>query len=177
MPENAGDNEELRALHRKNKALERSNAGKVLRGFARQLKTRGYVRKSTFFARERGHVIQFLHVHKFSFGPCFRVHACIRVLNDSRSHPVLNGISSDDHAHYRMSIEFQNDEQSLNTCAEEMLSYVTQVVEPWFNQQTYSALLGASSPLYPEEREALKAALSGESNEANIALSRSLLGV
>lgn len=177
MPKIGDEHAQELALHRESKAAERSNAGKVLRRVAKQLKTLGFVRKSTFFARERGHLIQFLHVHKFSFGPCFRVHACLRVLNDSRPHQALNGISSDDHAHYRMSIEFQNDEASVNRCAEEMISYVEQVAEPWFNQQTYSALLSASSPLYPEERQALTAALRGEFNQANIAHSRSLFGL
>jgi hypothetical protein len=65
------------------KPIERSNAGKVLRRFAKQLLPLGYRRKSTFFAREAGHIIQFLHLHKFSFGPNFRMHVCIRVLNET----------------------------------------------------------------------------------------------
>lgn len=165
------------ALHRERKAIERSNAGKVLRKVAKHLKALGFARKSTFFAREKGHVIEFLHVHKFSFGPCFRVHACLRVLNDSKSHASLNGISSDDDAHYRMSIEYGNDEESIAKCADEMLSYVSQVAEPWFQAQSHDVLLGSGSPLYPNEREALSAALKGESDASRIALSRSLLSV
>ena len=174
MPKMDEETRQELALHREKKAVERSNAGKVLRRVAKQLRTIGFSRKSTFFSRESGHLIQFLHVHKFSFGPCFRVHACLRVLNDSKSHLVLNGISSDDDAHYRMSIEYGSDEASLSKCAEEMISYVSQVAEPWFLAQSYSALLGGTSPLYPHEREALSAALRGESDESHIALSRSL---
>ena len=174
MPEMDETSRQEVAFHRERKAIERSNAGKVLRKVAKQLRTLGFSRKSSFFWRERGHVIQFLHVHKFSFGPCFRVHVCLRVLNDSRSHAVLNGISSDDHAHYRMSIQYGHDEASLSKCAEEMLSYVSNVAEPWFLAQTYGALLGSNSPLFPDEREALSAALRGESDEARLALSRSL---
>ncbi len=162
------------ALHRQSKAVERSNAGKVLRKFAKQLAPE-FSRKGTFFSRERGHLIQFLHVHKFSFGPCFRVHACLRVLNDSTSRLVLNGISSDDDAHYRMSIEYGSDEASLSKCADEMTAYVSRIAKPWFLAQTYSALLGANSALYPDQRLALSAALRGDSDESRVALSRSLL--
>ncbi|MFC4310867.1 hypothetical protein ACFPN2_17360 [Steroidobacter flavus] len=165
------------ARHREQKAIERSNAGKVLRRATKQLKALGFSRKSTFFAREKGHVIQFLHVHKFSFGPCFRVHACLRVLNEAQPHPILSGISSDDDAHYRMSIEYCNDEASMGKCAEEMLSYVKQVAEPWFQAQTHDVLLSSGSCLYPHQRQALSAALRGELDASRIALSRSLLGI
>lgn len=177
MPKMDSETRQELALHRESKAAERSNAGKVLRKVAKQLKVRGFSRKSTFFSRERGHLIQFLHVHKFSFGPCFRVHVGLRVLNDSDPRLVLNGISSDGHAHYRMSIEYANDEASMAKCVEEMLAYVSQVAEPWFQRTSYAVLLGGSSPLYPHERQALSAALKGESDENHIALSRSLLGI
>jgi hypothetical protein len=177
MPEMDEDTKRELALHRAKKAAERSGAGKVLRKVAKQLKVLGFARKSTFFWRERGHIIQFLHVHKFSFGPCFRVHACLRILNDSKPHHALNGISSDDDAHYRMSIEYADDEASLARCADEMLSYVSKVAEPWFLAQSYRALLASNSHLYPHEREALSAALRGETDANHVALSRSLFGV
>ena len=115
--------------------------------------------------------------YKFSFGPCFRVHACLRVLNESAPHASLSGISSDGDAHYRMSIEYGDDEASLTKCADEMCTYGSQVAEPWFLAQTYDVLLDNRSPLYPDQREALSAALRGESDANRIALSRSLLGV
>jgi hypothetical protein len=74
------------------KRIERSNAGKVVRRFAKQLLSLGYRRKSTFFAREAGHLIQFLHLHKFLVRPSIPV-ACRHPR--SQRDPGLGGIERD----------------------------------------------------------------------------------
>lgn len=167
MTENTDNTDESLEQHRKIKVTERSNAGKVMRRLAKQLKSHGFSRRSTFFSRERGHVIQFLHIHKFSFGPCFRMHVGFRVLNESSPDVALNGI-------HQSSFEFLESDESLSLCAQEMLRYVIEVAEPWLGTQTYSVLLSSSSPLYPNQKEALAAALRGEIDEYNVSLSRSL---
>jgi hypothetical protein len=107
------------AARRDLKRIERSNAGKVLRRFANGIAPSGYRRKSTYFSREFGHLIQFLHVHKFSFGPQFRIHVCLRVLNEPQSFVALQGIESGDFADYR-SLSFEDSESSIIRCAERM---------------------------------------------------------
>ena len=173
MPE-SDEAEKFLARHRESKAIERSSAGKIIRKVSRGLKSRGFSRRSTFFSREKDHIIQFVHIHKYSFGRCFRVHVGLRVLNDPKQRIALNGISSNEHPHYRTSIIFGATDDSLDACAKEVLAYVTGVAEPWFDQQTGRALLSKGSPLYPDERVALAAALRGESDEGNVLLSKSL---
>jgi hypothetical protein len=173
-PQNLDRTRELLDELRAKKAVERSSAGKILRRFASSMKDYGYARRSTFFWRERGHIIQFIHVHKYSFGPCFRIHVCIRILNDARPSLALMGISSSEHQRYRNSIEFNESEESLEICVNEMKRYVAEVAEPWFESQTYAAILADETVAFAEERKGLAAALHGEANPVNIELSRSL---
>jgi hypothetical protein len=164
------------AVRRDLKRIERSNAGKVLRRLAKGIAPSGYRRKSTFFARETGHLIQFLHVHKFSFGPQFRMHVCLRVLNEPQSFVALQGIDSGDFAGYR-SLSFEDNESSIIRCAERMAAFVSEVAEPWFAKWQEEALLRRDSPLYRDAQEALAEARSGKSDPVNANRSRVLLGL
>ena len=92
------------------KRIERSNAGKVLRRFAKQLSRMGYHRRSTYFARETGQIIQFLHLHKFTFGPKFRMHVCIRVLNETLDFVALTGITNE-----AFKLSFEDNDASFDT--------------------------------------------------------------
>jgi|HubBroStandDraft_2_1064218.scaffolds.fasta_scaffold162141_1 hypothetical protein len=157
------------------KKVERSNAAKTLRMFSKDLKAFGYFRKSTFFARERQFLAHFLHVHKFSFGPHFRIHACIRVLNDSRSHMALLGISSGECS--GLALSYGPTLEEMRACSDLMIRYVTEVAEPWFEKQVPSSLLKLPSILPPEDRAGLEAALEGRSSEEYVERSRSLLGL
>jgi hypothetical protein len=163
---------EYLAQRREPKRIERSNAGKVLRRFAKQLKPNGYHRRSTYFARESSHVIQFLHLHKFSFGPHFRMHVCIRVLNDPLDYVALSGITND-----AFKLSFEDNETSLNACATQMVAFVSDVAEGWFSQWTEQALTGPDSPIPLDARDALIRAREGKANPANVAQSRILLGL
>jgi hypothetical protein len=164
------------AARRDLKQIERSNAGKVLRRFAKAIAPSGYRRKSTFFSREAGHLIQFLHVHKFSFGPQFRMHVCFRVLNEPQSFVALQGIDSGDFADYR-SLSFEDNESSIIRCAERMAAFVSEVAEPWFANWQEKALLRRNSPLYQDAQEALAEARSGKGDPVNANRSRVLLGL
>ncbi len=115
--------------------------------------------------------MQFLHVHKFTFGPCFRLHYGIRVLNDAREFVALNGPSE------TRGLEFGADEDSLEHCAQAMHALVTEEAEPWFAAQTAERLLKAHSCLYPEEREALRRVQAGEVDEDVAQRSRALFGL
>jgi hypothetical protein len=75
---------------------KRRAAEKVRRAVTKHLSASGFVRgKSTFWARPRGHVIEFVHLHLFTFEPAFRAHCGIRVLNDDFVAAALNGPDSD----------------------------------------------------------------------------------
>lgn len=150
---------------------ERRDAAKVVRRFAKQMKAKGYFQKSSFFSQEHSHLLRFIHVHKFSFGPCFRLHACIRVANDSMGFLHLNGISREDE------FAFDQGDLSLSTCADSMLRFVAEVAEPWFETQTTDVLLRSNSILGEEPRQALQSALHGTVDESRVQLSRSLLGL
>ena len=159
------------------KKIMRSNAGKILRLFARDLKQLGYSRKGTFFSREAGPIAQFLHVHKFSFGPCYRIHVCVRILNDSRPFLGLIGIASDEYDEFRSTIDFDESPESIEQCRHFMARFVCEVAEPWFKQQTAEVLVEPSSILLAGDRAALKLALSGDVNDQNVQRSKLLLGL
>ncbi len=159
------------------KKIERANAGKVMRLFARELKQMGFTRKSTFFSRDAGPIVQFLHVHKFSFAPSFRVHVCIRVLNDSRPYLGLLGITSDEYPGFDSCLNYGESPDSHEQCKNMLMRFICEVAEPWFKQQTPDALLQESSILPFEERTALQAALNRNANTHNVQLTRSLLGL
>ncbi len=166
-PEQRAEDERERAP----KKLERSNAAKVMRRFANKVKPLGFTRKSTWFARESDLVVQFMYIHKYSFGPYFRLHYGIRVLNDMRTVVALNGPTES------QDLEFGVDDDSLEDCAEAMFSLVTTRVESWFENQTVDILLEADSCLYPHERDALRTAMEGKMDNEAVGRSRELLGL
>jgi hypothetical protein len=165
---------EIRAFieaQRAQKKLERANAGKVMRRLAKKLKTLGFIRKSTWFARESGPLVQFMHVHKFTFGPCFRLHWGIRVLNDSQHFVALSGPDES------RGLEYGPNEASVEQCVEAMYLLVAEVVEPWFTEQTTERLLEMDSYLSPSERDALRWALAGQVDHKAVKRSCELLGL
>jgi hypothetical protein len=163
--------------HQAAKAIERSNAAKVLRRFAKLLESHGYSRRSVWFARERDHLIFFLHVHKFTFGPSFRLHAGVRVLNDPSENVCLNGICTDTALRFKEHLEYDTTDASWDNCALQMERYVVEVAEPWFDQMTVTTLLAAEHPLTAIGRESLRLALNGESHLPRVLFSRRSLGL
>ncbi len=153
------------------KKLERSNAQKVLRRLAKKLAAIGFTRKSSWFSRERGFLAQFIHIHKYSFGPAFRLHYCIRVLNEQRDSIVLSGPSE------TRGFDYGTDADSLDQCAEMMYAFVASEVEKWFEEQTNDNLLRDDSCLYPEQRSALERAVNGQIDHNAVQRSRELLGL
>jgi len=154
------------------KRLERANAAKVLRVFAKLVAKMGFKRRSTFFYRESGEVIQFLHLHKYTFGPNFRMHICIRVLNDPTATCALSGTEERQLA--QVNFEYGTDVASIQACAEVMARFVADFAEPWFASWSNEALLSDTSFLRPISRESLAAHIAGRPDKDNIRASRAL---
>jgi len=157
---------------------KRNLAAKVHRLLTKQLAPYGYVRgKSTFWSRPNKHVVEFIHLHLYSFAPAFRVHCGVRVLNSGFEAIALNGLHSDER-HPRLSMEFSTTPDSQNECVANITQYCTTECEAWFNEyKTIESLLSKNSPLSSDDRAALQIALAGHSNPSLLKHSQELLGV
>jgi hypothetical protein len=154
------------------KKQESRDAQKVLRLLARRLKSLGFERtKPTFFTRPAQYVLEFVHVHKYTFGPTFRVHFGVRVRSDDSPDAHLNGPASDgihdpESPGQRLyNFHFTTSEASWLSCAEAMsrcveshgLGWLASVANP-------SVLLAADSPLTQNAKAALQRELAGASS-------------
>jgi hypothetical protein len=117
-------------------------------------------------------VIQFLHIHKYTFGPYFRMHICIRVLNDPTATCTLSGTEERQLA--KVDFEYGTDVAAIQACAEVMARFVADFAEPWFASWSNEALLSDTSFLWPIPRESLAAHIAGRPDEDNIRASRAL---
>ena len=146
------------------KKQESRDAQKVLRFLEKKLKPLGFERtKPTFFTRSGPYVLEFVHVHKFTFGPTFRVHFGVRVRSDDFAAAHLNGPDSDSIVdptmpglrRYRFS--FTPNEASWESCAEAMLECVSTDGLHWFaSLANQTALLSSESQLSPSAISALQ---------------------
>jgi len=151
---------------------ESRNARKVLRLLEVKLTSLGFQRtKPTVFTRRGQYVVEFVHVHKFTFGPSFRVHFGVRVRTDDFPANHLNGPASDAIADpespgrrlYRF--EFTPNEVSWESCAEAMHQCVRTDGLRWFASVTDPVtLLSPGSPLTPNAKAALKRELEQPSS-------------
>jgi hypothetical protein len=162
---------------------KRNRAEAVRRRLSRGLEPLGLRRtKTSFWTREREFVVEFIHLHLFTFDWSFRVHLGVRVLNDSFEAAALNGLYTPDGWYGdrpRYDFLFSDDEESVNRCADDLVRFVRDVASPWFERfvDPRALLTIADSPLTEDERTALAEALAGESAETRVAASRVLLGV
>lgn len=167
----------LLAERRAAKKVERADAAKVLRLFAKRIAVYGFHRKSTFFARPAGPIIQFVHVHKYSFGGAFRVHVCIRVVNSPRPFIGLLGITEQDcELPHRFDYATGNP-ASVAACADHMATFVETIAEQWFRSCTPLLLYSKKSFLPEEDRHYLEEDLKGNSDPTAITRSFELLGL
>jgi hypothetical protein len=129
--------------------------------------------KPTFMVRPCEGFVQFVHFHKYSFGPCFRVHFGIRVMNDSLPAVALNGPSSNSVGNY------WPDEEQTMICTSRLIELVQKEGLPWFSDlATTEALLSSpKSPLIERDRLALLEAMSGKGINMNCRHSERLLGL
>lgn len=157
---------------------KRNLAAKVHRRLTKQLAPYGYVRgKPTFWSRPGEHVVEFVHLHLYSFAPSFRVHCGVRVLNSAFEAVAFNGPHSNEQCP-EIAMEFSRSQGALDACVADIARYCTTACEAWFNRfKTIESLLSEDSPLTRDDRTALKDALAGHSNPIHIQHSRELLGV
>jgi hypothetical protein len=167
------------------KSVERSCHGKVLRLVGSLLAPLGFRHvKSTFFIRRQEWVIEFIHLHKYRYGPCYRVHLGIRVLNDVFPAPALNGPNSHPYtctespngSQYKL--DFGPDQASVERCSGEIHRWCSEVGVPWFNQfhDPHALLTDAASPLLENDKARLRLAMGGESDPNAVRASTSLFG-
>lgn len=159
------------------KKIEQANAQKVFRRFNKKVKELGFTRKSNWFSKEAGHVAHVIHFHKFSFGPVFRMHVCIRALNDSRDFLALNGLDERELHSFSHRFKYENTEESILSCAEAMFEAMESVAIPWFESNTLKVLISEKSPLTESGREGLIEALNASPNAEYVQRSRKLLGL
>jgi hypothetical protein len=156
------------------KRIERNLARRIVRAVARELGDVGFRQtKPTFVIRPGDIVTPFFHFHKFTFGPYFRIHLGVRVMNDTFVALALNGPS---HEHAG---QYSENEEDIRQCVQVMATYCRAQGLPWLERWSdpKELLTAKDTPLHPEDREALSNALSGRLNVRAIALSESLLGL
>jgi hypothetical protein len=167
----------LLAERRAAKKAERAAAAKVMRLFAKRIAIFGFRRKSTFFARPAGPVIQFIHVHKHSFGGAFRVHVCIRVVNSPKPFIGLLGITEQDCELPPRFDYATGNPTSVAACADHMATFVETFAEQWFRGCTPLFLYSKKSFFPAEDRHHLEEDLKGNADPAAITQSFKLLGL
>ena len=163
-------------------ATKRRSAEHIRRIVTSQLKPFGLIRgKTSFWVRPQGHVIEFLHLHLFRFGAAFRVHAGLRVLNDTFEAAALNGPTSTESwtdSRKVYALEFTSVPSSLESCASDIVRFYTEVAEPWFARfRDPRMLLRQDSPLDESLRSRLELALQGSADSEAVRMSMRLLGV
>jgi hypothetical protein len=166
------------------RAVEKSGHRKVFRQVRQLLAKLDLLPcRSTFFVRPQDWVIEFVHIHKFTFGPGYRIHLGIRVRNDDRDHIALNGPHSDPYRcpnspnGSRYFLHYGWDEWTIQKCAEEIYRWCVDVGEPWFERFRNPRVLlkDSSSPLDESEKQRLKLALAGKADAPCLLASEKLL--
>lgn len=163
------------------KTIEKTNAELVRRKVRDSLKQLDIKRtKPTFYTRLLDDRIEFIHLHKFTFGPYFRVHSGIRFLVDDFEAVELNGIDSDIFKS-EYNLRYHKSEESVERCANEIMLFIQKEALPWIEKWR------SREPLYNEQNSPLRTDINSNyekfinGNEETflsiIKQSRSLLGI
>jgi hypothetical protein len=121
------------------KKQESRDAQKVLRLLAMKLKPLGFERtRPTFFVRPGNVLLEFVHVHKYTFGPRFRLHLGVRVRFDQFVAQALNGPAFDgapgaNEPVAQSRFNYRSDVETMAICAEAMARTVETVGNRWFD--------------------------------------------
>ena len=150
------------------KKLEARDAQKVLRLLAKKLRPLGFERtKPTFFVRPGNVLLEFVHVHKYTFGPRFRLHLGVRVRFDRFVAQALNGPAFDgapgaNELGAQGRFNYRSEVEAIEACAEAMAQTVETVGHEWFGAMSNPEELLAiyRSPTTPISIDALKIALN-----------------
>jgi hypothetical protein len=151
---------------------EKSGCEKVCKRLAKHLKEIGFLRtKPSFFTRVCPYWIGFGYLHKFTFGPYFRVHFGIRILSDQNQTISLNGPDSDSIRsilyHFPVSLfldqrkydfKYRESLESIEKCAQDIFIFWKKVGLPWFErwQDSNKLIKSKKSPLSQKEKELLR---------------------
>lgn len=133
------------------KSIEKANAEIVKRKLAVELKQLDFKRtKPTFYTRLLEDRIEFIHLHKFTFGPSIRVHTGIRFFVDDFEAVSLNGIDSDGLRKYNLT--YHKSQESIEKCVKEIYVFIQNESIPWLEKWRKDRELkkNLSSPLTKE---------------------------
>jgi hypothetical protein len=163
------------------KKTETTNAEKVKKQLADLLKPYGFIRtKPTFYTRVLNDRIEFVHVHKFTFGSVFRVHIGIRFLCDTFEAVALNGPDSDSYRHNKdFDLSYYNENETIIKCANNMLDFIIKVGFEWLERwkDAYMLFNNQASPLKIETKDLYKNSLNGDFDYFAYKNSYKLLGI
>lgn len=160
------------------KELEKKLAEAVRKKLAVSLKQFDFKRtKSTFFTKMKSDRVDFIHLHKFTFGPSFRVHIGSRFLCDTFDAVALNGFSSDS---FRPKYKFDYDEneESVNICVDEMIDFIQNNGFKWFDDWSnpIKLLNSSESPITSFKNDYVKFC-NGVINKEILNVSYKLMGI
>jgi hypothetical protein len=159
----------------KDKRLEKKNAELVKKKLSELLSLYGFIKtKPTFFTRLYEDRIEFIHLHKFSYGPAFRVHTGIRFLKDNQEFVELNGIEASGHKNeYPINYDFSyhKDNDSINRCANQFLLFVENESLPWLENWR------KDDDLFNRQDSPFRLSKKGLNSEESETLSKKLLGI
>lgn len=160
------------------KLLEKKYSNRVKSELGKKLKPYGFMRtKPTFYIRLTEDRIEFIHIHKFSFGPSFRVHIGARFYCDGFEAVALNGIDSDGFQR-QYHLYYGKSEESVMKCVEGIMEFVQIEGFRWFDywKDSVRLLNEEGSPISRFKNEYLKFQ-AGENDSEKETLSRVLLGI
>jgi hypothetical protein len=121
------------------KKQESRDAQKVLRLLAKKLQPLGFERtKPTFFVRAGSVLLEFVHVHKYTFGPRFRLHLGIRVRFDhfvaqALNGPAFDGVPGPIEPGTQGRFNYRSDVEAIAACAEAMAQTIETAGNQWFD--------------------------------------------
>jgi hypothetical protein len=169
----------------------REGMNRACKEFSEAVLPRGFkYTKSRTWTRQRAHAVEFIYFfrggstygHNWSGSISLRVHWAIRVLNSGFHATHLNGPSSDDGQLFGLRFHLRFNAETGSTyerCMADLSRLVDEHIEPWFQRFADPLILFSdpSSPLNAEEKDALEAALYGQSDPNRVAASLKLMGI
>lgn len=171
--------------------IVRTGFERLCKDFTEQVGEFGFApTRKTFWTRPLEFKVDFLHFHRggISYGAPIsaqvdvRIHLAIRVLNDDSEAGTLNGPNSVAFMSYRPRYHLRFNGRSFSQydrCLADSVRFFREQGLPWFATfSTAEAMLTrADSPLTPEARDRLRAALATGGDPVVVAANRKLLGI
>lgn len=160
------------------KVLEKKYSNQIKSELAKKLKQYGFKRtKPTFYTRLKEDRIEFIHIHKFTSGPSFRVHIGARFYCDSFEAVALEGIDSDGFRR-KYNLSYGKSEESVMKCVHGIMEFIQCEGFEWFDywMNPTRLLNEEGSPINRFKNEYLNFQ-AGENESENEQLARMLLGI